>query len=331
MRPPPAAASSLDSTMAPEAIHIASGADSNYACPLAVLIRSVVRTLPPGAQVHFHILDGGLTPSDRERILAGIPSTGAELHWLRPSRDRLSGLPLWGRMQIATYDKLLLEDLVDPSVRQILWMDADTLVLQNPAELLHSSLPSQLVHAVRDPLVPTIGSSFGVAGWRKLGLDPGLPYFNAGVLRIELEGWRSLGVARRSLAYLRENRDQVYFWDQEGLNAVLAPCVGMLDETWNTLPGNARVDALPAILHFSGNLKPWRTHGTTHWHQVYNDVRDETAWRHTRPHVPRFPLLAHYQTSPLRRWMQPLEIQWMRWNRWRTQHLTPSVLIAPPQ
>lgn len=319
-----ASASPPHEPMAPRAIHIASGADSTYACPLAVMMRSVVRALPRGVRVHFHILDGGLTTSDRERVLEGIPTAAAEIHWLRSPRERLSGLPLWGRMHVATYDKLLLEDLVDPSLGQLLWIDADTLVLRNPCDLSDSCHPPHLVHAVRDPLVPTVGSSFGVAGWRKLGLDPSLPYFNAGVLQIQLEGWRSMGVARRCLAYLREKASQVYFWDQEGINAVLAPFAGILDPTWNTQPDNARVDAPPAILHFSGNLKPWRTHGTTHWHQLYNQVRDETAWRNTRPEVPRFALLARYQASPLRRWMRPLEVQWMRWNRWRTHHLTPS-------
>lgn len=314
--------------MAPDAIHIASGADSNYACPLAVLLRSVVRTLPHGTRVHFHVLDGGLTPRDRDRIAAGIPAAQATIHWLRPPRERLTGLPLWGRMHVATYDKLLLEEVIDPSIDNLLWIDADALVLRSPAELLATAAPNP-VHAARDPLVPTLGSPFGVAAWKTLGLDPALPYFNAGVLRIHLQGWRSLGVAQRCITYLRTHARQVYFWDQEGLNAVLAPSAGILDPTWNTQPDRALPESPPALLHFSGNLKPWRTHGTTRWHHLYNEVLDETDWRHTRPHVPRIALLARYQASSLRRWTRPLEIQWMRWNRWRTHHLTPSGPILP--
>jgi len=72
------------------------------------------------------------------------------------------------------------------------------------------------------------------------------------------------------------NRNAICFWDQEGLNAVLAGQWGELDPRWNQISSVSggsffpvedldqmvyqQVVIDPWIVHFAGTLKPWLYH-----------------------------------------------------------------------
>lgn len=303
---------------------VASGADSAYACPLAVMIRSVLANSEPTQRIDFHIIDSGLTPEDRSRIIRSIDPARSSIRWVHPRRDALVGLPLWGRMSVATYDKLLLPELLGPSVHRAIWLDADILVLSDIQQLWGSPLGGWMTLASTDPLVPTVGSSFGVAGWKDLQIAPATPYFNAGVLVIDLDAWRKAEVTSRSIDYLRLHHDHVYFWDQEALNATLANQWFPLDRAWNSNPDRILPNTTPHLVHFSGNLKPWRHPGSSRWHQLYYACLDQTDWAGWRPASPSGRWLGWYQNSPIRSAFRRLEPWGMRaWRRW-TLHTTPS-------
>jgi lipopolysaccharide biosynthesis glycosyltransferase len=306
-----------------EPIVVACGADARYACPLAVLLRSVTARLPGSRRVEFHVIDGGLGTELRAKVAASVDRTRAVIHWWTPRRAGFYGLPLWGRMTIATYDKLEVPALLPEGLSKVLWLDADVMALASVADLWDRELGGNLALAVPDALVPRVGSPFGVAAHRELGLDPMTPYFNAGVMLMNLEGWRREDVARRALEYLRGRAAQVFFWDQEALNAVLAGCCGMLEPRWNWSPSLGRAESSPALVHFTGNLKPWVCASRTPWHARYYEELDGTAWRGWRPAGRSGGLAARYETSRLRRTLRGLEPWMMRWwRRWTLRRAT---------
>ena len=296
---------------------VASGADSAYACPLAVMIRSVLRHAAPSLHIDFQIIDSGLTPEDRRRILRSLDPARSSIRWIAPQRDSLVGLPLWGRMSVATYDKLLLAELLDPSLPRAIWLDADILVLTDISQLWKQPEGDRLALACTDPLVPTVASTFGVAGWKDLQLPPESPYFNAGVLLVNLDAWRTWQVSSRAIDYLRQHYDRVYFWDQEALNATLANRWASIEVAWNSSPDRIPAHTTPHLIHFSGNLKPWRHFGSSRWHQLYYEGLDQTDWAGWRPASRSGRWLGWYQNSPLRSAMRHLEPWAMRaWRRW---------------
>ena len=302
---------------------VASGADSAYACPLAVMIRSVLLHAAPSVRINFQIIDSGLTPDDRLRILRSIDPARSSIRWITPRRESLVGLPLWGRMSVATYDKLLLAELLDPSLHRALWLDADILVLTDISQLWAQPEGDRLALACTDPLVPTVASTFGVAGWKALRLQPESPYFNAGVLLVALDAWRSARISSHAIGYLRDHHDRVYFWDQEALNAVLANRWAPIDPAWNATPDRIPAEATPHLIHFSGNLKPWRHFGSSRWHQLYYDCLDQTDWAGWRPASRSGRWLGWYQNSRLRSAIRHLEPWVMRaWRCW-TLHPVP--------
>ncbi|MDQ2919493.1 MAG: hypothetical protein M3R10_06410, partial [Verrucomicrobiota bacterium] len=190
----------------------------------------------------------------------------------------------------------------------------DLLVLADLARLWKTDLNDFIAVAALDPGVPDVSSRFGIAAYQTLGLDPKTKYFNAGVILLDLARWRAEEVARRALDYLRSYRQQVFFWDQEALNAVLAGRWGTLEPRWNWMP---RFDRLtnrdeirrdPWIVHFSGNMKPWKTFGASREHLLYYHSLDKTSWRGWRPAANwRGWASAAYESSRLRRLLYPLE------------------------
>jgi hypothetical protein len=77
------------------------------------------------------------------------------------------------------------------------------------------------------------------------------------------------------------------------------------------------------ILHYCGNLKPWMYSSGSHHHALYYRYLDLTAWKGWRPkHDWRSAALARYESSPLRRILDPLEQWYLRLNRRITARYT---------
>jgi lipopolysaccharide biosynthesis glycosyltransferase len=289
---------------------IACSADRSYAVPLAVMLRSAAAHLDPAHGLVVYAVDGGITQDARDRVARSLGTRGT-LHWVPPRREGFAGLPLWGRMPIATYDKLAIARLLPETVRRVLWLDADLLLRADPAPLWNTDLAGAVAGACIDARVPTVGARFGVHRFAAHGLAAADPYFNAGVMLVDLDRWRAEEIEQRALAYLRDAGSQVHFWDQEGLNAALAGRWRPLSPVWNWSPNTGATGAAPGaprILHFSGNLKPWRYAGRLAVHDAYYRTLDETAWAGWRPPASLWAsVLARYESSPLRRLALPLE------------------------
>jgi len=313
--------------MQQEPIVVACAANGSYAIPLAVMLRSAADHLSPDRELAAWVVDDGLGDEARQRIVESLPSR-ATVHWLSPDRSSFDGLPLWGRMPINTYDKLTIAECLPAHVTKAIWLDCDTLVLADLAELWDLAVGNAHALAVTDSLVPTVSSRFGVSGFAHLGLDASMPYFNAGVMVIDTAKWRATKVAAGAVSYLKRFRDSVFFWDQEALNAMLAGRWTPLEPRWNwsanldrlSRNGVASHDGEPGpsrILHFSGNLKPWVVREAMDFDAEYFRVLDETAWHGWRPErTLGRSVLGWYGSSRLRRVVYPAE-QWGMRLMWR--------------
>lgn len=302
---------------------IACAANKAYSVPLAVMLRSTVDHLAPDRRVEIWVIDGGLGNVNKRRLTESLPRR-ATVHWLAPERSGFEGLPLWGRMPVSTYDKLTVAEALPPELQKVIWLDCDMLVLADVAELWDTPIGDAHLLAVRDALVRNVSSRFGISAFNELGLSPTNPYFNAGMMVIDVEKWRRTGVASAALDYLKRYHDRVFFWDQEALNAVLARNWNPVDDRWNW---SANVDRLSRhnshsgngtreqqrIVHFTGNIKPWivREEGDTD--ASYFRTLDETSWRGWRPRrtIARS-MLGWYGSSSVRRALYPAEQVGMR-------------------
>jgi lipopolysaccharide biosynthesis glycosyltransferase len=291
-----------------DAVAIVCSADAGYLLPLTVMLVSVRAHLPAHRHLDIHIIDEGIREPEKARLARSLDVETVTISWHTPDRSRLVGVPLWGRMPLCTYNKLLVPDVLPEEVHTALWLDCDTLVLGDISALWDGGTGGYAVLAVQDSLVPLVSSDMGVARYRELGLRADAKYFNCGVLLMNVQRWRQLNVRDRALEYVKTYARDVVFWEQEGINAVLSDQWGSLDRGWNwsvSVGAAFRQRSIHPdvkIAHFSGNLKPWKHDGDNPYYARYYEYVDRTTFAGFRP-VRRWhtAALRSYEHTALRR------------------------------
>ncbi|HEX7122224.1 MAG TPA: glycosyltransferase family 8 protein [Gemmatimonadaceae bacterium] len=316
----------MRSTYRRDPIVVACAADEAYTKPLAAMVQSVLSNLRPGRALHLYVLEAGIPATTRALLTRTWESQGALVKWLAPRASAFAGVPLWGRMSVTTYFKLSIADLLPAAVTRAIWLDCDLVVVGDLAQLWDTPLDGYHARAAQDEVVPFVSSPCGIAAYRQLGFEAHAKYFNAGVMLLDVERWRRDDVTHQVLEYLREYRDRVYFWDQEGLNVALYGKWGELDARWNlnaSIPrafssarnGNGVLGTPRGswIVHYAGNLKPWRFPSRSAVRRLFFDYLDQTPWAGWRPRASAWTrALDLYDMSPLRRTFYPMERVAMR-------------------
>jgi lipopolysaccharide biosynthesis glycosyltransferase len=301
-----------------DCIHVISAADETFGMPLAVTVRSALDSLAANGRLHWWIVDGGLSSGTRERLLRTWDDTRLEITWLQPDLTQLNGLPVSGHINRMTYVRMLLPFLLPACLGRVLYLDADLLVRRDLGELWHEPLAGAACLGCVEIACPCMDAQVALANfsrchqylvaaqpvpnYRSLGLEPAAPYFNAGVLLVDLDFWRRNDLSCQFLACLRNNADWLQFWDQYALNVVLAGKWRPIDGRWNQsehvyhFPSATRspLDAAtfrqlredPWIVHFTSQRKPWHFESQHPLRQQFWRVVDRTAWRGWRPQAP---------------------------------------------
>ena len=261
-------------------VRVLCAANRAYAMPLSVTLVSLVLNLPRERSLEIYVIDSGLGTEDRRAIAESIRDNRAgfsmeNLHWLTADLGRVQGLPVGDYAGLEIYLRLLAPDILPLDVERVLYLDCDVVVLADVSPLFDSPGDSAL-WAARDINVGFVSDAWGVYNHAEMGLAPDTPYFNAGVMLINLRRWREEKIAARVLEYLHRGADSVPLQDQGGLNAVLAKSWTEVDPAWNQMQsvftpenwarcGFSAADwrqtvREPKIVHFSGKFKPWQKH-----------------------------------------------------------------------
>jgi hypothetical protein len=205
-----------------------------------------------------------------------------------PTGDLFDGLRLdAGRTQVV-YLRLSLPAAFAGEYRRLLYLDGDVFVQGGDfAALLGVELGEHPIGAVRD------NSQWRTPGRRPkqfkvLGVE-GAPYFNAGVMLIDVERFNARGVLEACVALGRERREVMIRHDQNLLNATLRGDWAELSPKWNwqytwaSRLFEAMEDA--NVVHFIGPRKPW------------NDERGEFPLRFKRAY--RAFMAEHFPEQPV--------------------------------
>lgn len=259
-------------------IAVVTACDDRYCVAACALLRSLGANggLPPHTPV-IVMTDSLSLESDRA-LRSAAERAGLRLE-VRSAEDAHAVVVPDTAYSGAAYLRLQIAD-VCADFDRVLYLDADTLAVGSVAPLLRASLGRRSVGAVVDPFVRTVGAAPGSWSHAAASIPRDAPYFNSGVLLIDIARWSAGDVRRRAEAFLRDFRDRVRFPDQDALNAVLYGAWRRLAHRWNACPacivdrhltnGVAaddgwstvltfvrRVERSARIVHFMGPYKPW--------------------------------------------------------------------------
>lgn len=244
--------------------HIACSVDDNYINHCLTMICSLFET-NGDIDLHMHVLIETLTDANRERLESLAVRYNRTLTFHKVDTSRLEGVRFRqiNPLTKAAYYRILLASIM-PDVDKVLYLDVDIVVIRNIRELLDTDLENYPLAAVADPYQEGV-----VKGNRiQLGLGARDPYFNSGVMLINLDYWRKNDSEKYLLAFARRDR-HVYFHDQDALNFLFRNNWKELSPRYNKFhrrfkypdryvgAGDKKIyKKCPVIIHFSGGYDP---------------------------------------------------------------------------
>jgi len=156
---------------------------------------------------------------------------------------------------MTTYYRLFIAEMF-PEYKKVLYVDSDTIVREDIANLYQYDLGKNYIGAVRDQLVVQT-DCYGNYVEKVLGISRGA-YFNAGVVLINCEQFRAEHMLKRFVELLN-TYTFVVAQDQDYLNILCKDSVLWVDPRWNIqMMGTIPCEEEKAkLVHYNLAKKPW--------------------------------------------------------------------------
>ncbi len=252
-------------------MQVAMATDQNYADFAYIAVFSMLywQKQTQKSQNTLHLMYDHLTAETLERFEKLLQDHG----WLfNPILIEDAFFEEWPAMRWSkqTYYRLILPDMF-PEMEKMIYVDCDILFLDDIRDLWDIPLNGHPVAAVPGTLA---------AEHRKtLGLQDGVPYFNAGVMVYNLKLMHQQDRTREFIRLFQEYAGRLKYPDQDILNVAFQKQCCYLPLRWNLyssvyrnppVPGvYTEAEGLaaltsPGIVHFTGAHKPWRFKKSNH-------------------------------------------------------------------
>lgn len=272
-------------------MNIVLATDDRFAQHCAVAMRSVI---DHNENVEFYVLTEGLTADNvcKLRQVAGSCPFSVCL----VDSDALKGFPMpeikTEKISIATYYRLFITQLLPVTASKVIYLDCDLVVRGSLHELWETDMTDKALAAVHYPDCPTM-----TRNCNRLGMPDGLSYFNAGVLLMNLDYWRTHDLPKRFFNFIAEGKYPLRQRDQDVLNAVTGAETASLPWRYNVMSNELEtikeivtgeqleyVKSLeeidPVIAHFSFRLKPWEFGCRNPYKKEYRRTLRLTPYKH---------------------------------------------------
>jgi lipopolysaccharide biosynthesis glycosyltransferase len=145
----------------------------------------------------------------------------------------------------------MLTELIPQSVEKLLFLDADTVITGSLHEMADYQFRNLMILGVADH-----GFEGHIERLNKMGI-PVTKYFNAGVLLINLKGWRQKDAAHDLMQLADQYMDKLAWWDQDLLNMYFFDSWDYMDSKYNSVGEVLPHVDVPTVIHYSGPFKPW--------------------------------------------------------------------------
>lgn len=287
-------------------IHVLYAADENYVRHAAASMVSLMEHNIGVNEITIHFLSMGVSEKSMEQLSALCAErkrhfAGYELGDIR----RWFDFPVNARgFAPSTLARLFIARVLPEDVSRVLYLDCDTIVTDDLTALWHTDMGTCYLGMVAEPTATK-------ARRVQLGMDVNQPYFNAGVLLINLALWRSEDAEGTVLRYYCSKGGDFIAPDQDAINGAFPGRIYELAPRYNYgsvqiyYPWKAqkRISAptpfmneeayrkgkeKPAIIHYLGEERPWRA-GNHHPYTVeyernlaltpWKDSEKDEGWR----------------------------------------------------
>lgn len=280
-------------------MNVVYASNDNYARHLGVSICSLFDSNTREKKIDVYILSVGISDENRKRLDSIGNRYRRNIHYIEIS-DLKEKIPFsvdTGRFDISTLGRLFIGEMLPETVKKILYLDCDTVVIRSLKNMWALDLEGNIAGAVQEPTI-----------YKEVKADIGLgendPYYNAGVLLVDMEKWREEDTGRRMMVYYEERDGKLFANDQDVINHVLKGKIKSLVPLYNFFPNYRyfrykelvkmseayagisenelhRAKHHPVIIHYMGDERPWKAGNLNHYRRAYDIYLEKTPWRGT--------------------------------------------------
>lgn len=280
-------------------MNIVYASNDKFARHLAVSLYSLLDRNQKIETLDVWVLSMGLSRESKDRLCGIAQEFDRELSVIELGnlKERFSHEVDTGGFDLSIMARLFLGDVLPEHVERVLYLDCDTVILSSLEKLWKADLGPFLLGAVMEPTIyPCIKE--------EIGLRPEEPYFNSGVLLIDLNRWREENVQKKLLDFYRSKGGKLFAGDQDTINGSLKGRIRPLSPRYNYFTnyryfhyrhlvrlspvyalimenGFREAGRHPAILHFMGDERPWKEGNLNHYRRAYDKYLAKTPWAGT--------------------------------------------------
>jgi len=179
------------------------------------------------------------------------------------------------------FTRLFIPDLVKNETNKVIYLDSDTIILDDISDLYHLNLDNNYIAEALDHSSDTMRKKISVNA-----------YFNSGVILFDVSKWINNNITEKLVRYESINKNRIYFGPQCLLNLFFENKILKLEKKYNyfILSGSRQklVDSSEArIIHYITDIKPWKKYFDNENVYYYQSNLLKTIYRESKPDKPK--------------------------------------------
>jgi lipopolysaccharide biosynthesis glycosyltransferase len=270
-------------------IEIITACDDNYIQHLAVMLCSLLENTVQ-KQISISVIDGGINPENQAKLSNFIQDNyKIDIKYLTINPQIYGSFQTSYHFTHTIYYRISIPSLLPSNISKALYLDCDLIVKDDIEKLWLYELDEYYLAAVESINI-NIDHLHGI-------IPNGISYFNSGVLLINLSKWRENDITKKVIQFIQSHQEQIIWWDQDSLNAILYNQWFSLPFKWNQQTHffeidiqsfnrkNELVEAVnnPSIIHYTGFHKPWEYIDNHPFKNEYYKYLSLTPWKDYKP------------------------------------------------
>ena len=278
-------------------INVLYASDNGFSDILGVSLQSLLSTTKQTVSVY--VVSESITAKNKENLFQVCASFHQYISFIdMPSLSTANDQKIdIGRYSISMFSRFMVDTLLPRDIHRLIYLDCDTLVVQDISMLWSLELSGKTMGAMND-----LRSSLYC---KNLGMEVGGCYVNSGVLLIDLDRYRELKLESILLEGVIKYNGLLEFPDNDILCKTLAQEIIQLPHQFNAISllyscsfselrrmrhpshmitKSAYEDAVvhPAIVHFTSCVsfksRPWEAQCNHPMVNLFLEIRAQTPW-----------------------------------------------------
>lgn len=212
-----------------EVMNVVYSSDDNYVQHAVTSIVSLAQNNKNFKTINIYLIENNISIEKRNQVENLIEKyEQLSLEWINFSKwlKRLKLNMQWD-ISISAYARLFISEMLDKNIDKILYLDCDIIVNQSVYDLWNMDIKEYYIGAVQDAVNDNTKNS--------VGIESGQPYYNSGVLLINLKKWREDNISEKFLQFIEKHHGKVVHHDQGVINGVLKSKIYKLPLKYNVM------------------------------------------------------------------------------------------------